>query len=130
MVDAEGTFEVTSMNEDEYQHPEDGARLTRANGTQRFVGDIVGAGSVEWLMSYMPDGRARFIGVQRIVGSLNGRAGSFLIEATGSFDGASSKGSWVVIAGSGTGELRGLQGDGGFAASGQTAEYHLEHRFE
>lgn len=128
MKNAEGTFEITSMGEDAYETSEDGAKLTRANGTQQFAGDIKGEGSVEWLMSYRPEGSARFLGMQRIVGMLGDREGSFLVEAVGDFDGSSSKGSWTVIEGSGTGDLAGLKGDGGFeASSGPNAVYFLNY---
>ena len=140
MESANGTFEITSMGEDTYQTLEDGAKLTRANGSQRFEGDIEGEGSVEWLMSYGPDGGARFLGIQRIVAESAAGAASagnrapvvdtpgFLIEAVGNFDGSSSKGSWAVIEGSGTDGFAGLRGEGGFeAASGTKASYSLEY---
>ena len=104
-------------------------RLTRAKGTQRFTGDIEGDGSVEWLMCYSPDGTARFLGLQEITGSIGGRAGSFVVEATGDHDGMRSKGTWSVIPGSGTGALAGISGEGGFEApSGPNASYSFEYR--
>jgi Protein of unknown function (DUF3224) len=40
-------------------------------------------------------------------------------------------GDWFVIAGSGTGELTGLRGEGGFRANlGEGAEVHLDYWFE
>jgi Protein of unknown function (DUF3224) len=129
MTSATGTFEITGGSEDAYREVEGGVRLTRAKGTQRFTGDIEGEGSVEWLMCYSPDGTARFLGLQEIIGSIGGRAGSFVIEATGDHDGKRSKGTWSVIQGSGTGALAGISGEGGFeAAGGPNASYSLEYR--
>jgi hypothetical protein len=129
MTSATGTFEITGMGEDAYREIEGGTRLTRAKGTQRFNGDIEGEGSVEWLMCYSPDGTARFLGLQEISGSIGGRAGSFVVEATGDHDGKRSKGTWSVIAGSGTGALVGISGEGGFEApGGPNASYNLEYR--
>ncbi len=128
MSTATGNFEITSMGEDTYQELQGDAKLTRANGTQRFTGDIEGEGSVEWLMCYLPGGGARFLGLQRIAGSIGGREGSCVIEAVGNFDGRKSRGTWTVIEGSGTGELAGLRGEGSFqAASGPVASYSLEY---
>jgi len=128
MTSATGSFEITSMGEDSYQDLEGDAKLTRANGTQRFTGDIEGEGSVEWLMCYLPGGGARFLGLQRIAGSIGGHRGGCVIEAVGNFDGRQSKGTWTVIEGSGTGELSGLRGEGSFqAASGPQASYRLEY---
>jgi hypothetical protein len=79
-------------------------------------------------MCYLPGGGARFLGLQRIAGSIGGHRGGCVIEAVGNFDGRQSKGTWTVIEGSGTGELSGLRGEGSFqAASGPQASYRLEY---
>jgi hypothetical protein len=128
MTKATGTFEITSMGEDPYREVEGEPKLTRANGAQRFTGDIEGEGSVEWLVCYLPEG-ARFVGLQRIEGSIGERTGSFLVEATADHDGKRSKGTWTVIGGSGTGGLTGLSGVGTFeAAGGSEASYSLEYQ--
>lgn len=129
MTSASGTFEITGMSEDAHRELEGGMKLTRAQGTQRFSGDIEGEGSVEWLMFYSADGTARFLGLQEISGSIGDRTGTFVLEAVGDHDGKQSKCTWTVIAGSGTGDLAGLSGEGGFEAPGGTkASYHLEYR--
>ena len=66
MASASGTFQITSMREDTYQELDGGGKLTRANGDQRFTGDIEGEGSVEWLMCYSAEGGARYVGLQRV----------------------------------------------------------------
>src|SRR2546427_10597755 len=112
MANATGTFEITSGEEDAYHEQEGDPKLTRARGNQRFSGDIEGHGSVEWLMCYSPDGTARFVGLQRIEGSVGGRTGSFVIEAGGDHDGPRAKGTWTVIEGSATREPSGPSGEG------------------
>ncbi len=128
MAGATGTFTITSMGEDTLQEVEGGTKLTRAYGTQAFTGDIEGEGSVEWLMCYLPGGTARFLGVQRITGSIGGRTGTVVIESVGDHDGSQSKGTWTVIAGAGSGELSGLTGEGSFQAPGREVTYSLEYR--
>ena len=50
---------------------------------------------------------------------------------SGSFDGGEAKGEWTVVPGSGTDELGGLRGRGGFAAPlGSEAAVTLEYEFE
>jgi hypothetical protein len=128
MATATGTFQITSMGEDTYRELEGGGKLTHANGTQRFTGDIEADGSVEWLMCYSPEGGARFIGLQHVAGSIGERAGTFVVEAVGNFDGTQSEGTWTVVAGSGTGDFTGLSGEGGFnASSGPHASYRLDY---
>jgi hypothetical protein len=127
METATGTFDVASASEEPYREVAGEARLTHALGTQTFNGDIVGEGSIHWLMCYLPDGGARMVGIQRIEGSICGRAGSVILEATGEHDGTGSRSKWRVIPGSGTGQLTGLTGEGSFEAKGgATVSYRLQ----
>jgi hypothetical protein len=130
MADATGTFEVTPGSEDPLHATEDGPKLTHATGTQRFAGDLEADGAVDWLMCYLPDGSATFVGFQRIDGSLAGRTGTFVMQAAGSHDGTGSRATWTVVPGSGTGGLEGITGEGSFdAAGGRTVTYALAYRF-
>ena len=62
---------------------------------------------------------------------LAGREGTFALQDTGTVDGSIVSGGWFVVPGSGTGQLAGLRGDGGFRASlGEGAEVHLDYWFE
>ena len=83
MTKATGSFEVTSMAEDPYEELDGGIKLTHASGAQRFTGDIEGDGAVHWLMLYRTDKTARFVGLQRITGSVAGRRGTFVLTAEG-----------------------------------------------
>ena len=131
MPNATGTFEIISASDDAFHESENGPKLTRASGTQRFSGEIEGDGSVEWLMCYLPDRSATFVGLQRIDGAVGGRKGSFVIQAVGVHDGEQSKASWSIVAGSGTGELAGIRGEGSFhAPGGADASYNLEYRLD
>ncbi len=127
MSKASGTFRVVGGGETTLREAAGEVKLTHVTGRQQFEGDVVGEGAVEWLMAYSPDRTARFIGFQRIEGSLGGRSGSFLMESTGDHDGHASHGRWRIVAGSGTGELAGISGTGRFDAPGGPAvSYELE----
>jgi hypothetical protein len=128
MSRATGIFTVTGGNEQTIRDAEGEMRLTRVSGSQRFEGAIVGDGSVEWVMCYSPDRSSRFVGFQRIEGSIGERSGSLVMESTGFHDGRSSVGSWRIIPGSGTGELAGIGGRGTFEAPGGPAvTYELDY---
>ena len=128
MPKATGSFQITSMSEDSYEDRGDGAKLTHSSGDQAFSGDIDGDGQVHWLMSYRPDGTATYVGLQRITGSVGGRRGSFVIDASGEFDGAASRGTWSIIRGTGTDDLKGITGTGRFEApGGPSATYDLDY---
>ena len=122
-----GTFEVLSGSEEAIREAEGEPRLAHASGTQRFSGGIESDGAIDWLMCYLPGGGARFVGLQRITGSVGARTGSFVMEAIGDHDGRQSTARWRIIAGSGSGELTGITGTGSFhAPGGRTASYELE----
>ena len=128
---AQARFEVQSWDENTYEELDGDAKLTRASVGQGFTGDLEGDGSVEWLMCYREDKTADFVGLQRFVGRLGGRSGSFVMQTHGSFDGAEAKGSLAVVARSGTEELAGITGTGAFAAPlGSTASVDLDYDFE
>jgi hypothetical protein len=127
MTKARGSFAVTSWHEDPYEELEGGGKLTRASVEQTFTGDISGDGAVQWLMSYRSDGTARFVGLQRVRGSVGDRSGSFVLETAGDFDGNEAKGTWSVVAGSGTAGLTGLRGAGMFRAP--KASFELDYEF-
>ena len=96
---------------------EDGRKLAQASVRQAFSGEIEGEGEVEWLMCYRPDLTADFVGLERIVGRIGDRAGSFVaLHSAGLFDGRVARGELTVVRGSGTGELEGLRGSGEFTA--------------
>jgi Protein of unknown function (DUF3224) len=80
--------------------------------------DIEGEGSVEWLMCYSAVGTATFVGLQQITGKLGNSRGHFVVTSEGTPDGKESKGTWTVVAGSGSGGLSGLRGQGSFAVPG------------
>jgi hypothetical protein len=128
MPTAKGTFEVVSAGEEAYHEADGEPRLTHASGEQRFSGAIEGEGSIEWLMCYLPNGDARFVGLERIAGTVDGHRGSFMLEADGRHDGTGSRSTWRVIEGSGSGDLAGITGQGGFEApGGKIVSYHLEY---
>lgn len=114
-----------------YDEPADGPVLTRIHVQESFSGDIQGDGVVEFLQAGRADGSASFAGLERVTGKLAGREGTFVLQDTGTVDGSIVSGDWFVVPGSGTGQLAGLRGDGGFRASlGEGAEVHLDYWFE
>jgi Protein of unknown function (DUF3224) len=126
---AKARFTIRSWDEKPYSEGQDLPKLTRANVTRTFTGDITGEGQVEYLMLYRSDGSATFVGLERVVGHLAGKAGSFVLQRTGSFDNGVARESYVVIPGSGTGELRDLRGEG-TSAVGHGTEHPLTLSYE
>ncbi len=109
---ANARFAIKSWDEQPYSEGPEQPKLTRARVIKGYTGDIVAEGHVEYLMMYRSDGSATFVGLERVVGRIGGKAGSFVLHRTGVFEGGQAKESYSVIPGSATGELRGLAGVG------------------
>ena len=130
MKSANARFAIKSWNEQPYSDGRDQPKLTRATVTKTYTGDIDGEAQVEYLMMYRPDGTAAFVGLERVVGRIGDKTGSFVLQRTGVFEGGQAKESYSVIAGSGTGELRGLAGDGNSAVGhGMEHPFSLDYEF-
>src|SRR5437762_7383880 len=112
---AHARFAIKSWDEKPYSEGRDLPRLTRASVMKTFTGDIEGEGQVEYLMMYRNDGSATFVGLERVVGRIGGKVGSFVLQRSGVFENGQAKESYSVIPGSATGDLRGLRGEGSSA---------------
>jgi hypothetical protein len=112
---ASARFAIKSWDEKPYSEGENLPKLTRASVAKVYTGDIVGEGHVEYVMMYRGDGSATFVGLERVVGQIAGKTGSFVLQRTGVFEGGQASESYSVIVGSATGELQGLVGDGSTA---------------
>ena len=121
---ANARFAIKSWDEKPYSEGQDRPRLTRASVTKTYTGDIEGEGQVEYLMMYRSDGSATFVGLERVVGRIGGKTGTFVLQRTGIFEGGQAKESYSVISGSATGDLQGLTGDGSSAVG-----HGMEHPF-
>jgi hypothetical protein len=126
---AKSLFTIKSWDEKPYGEGPDLPKLTRAAVTKTFTGDIAGEGQVEYLMMYRGDGSATFVGLERVIGQIRGKAGSFVLQRTGVFENGAAKESYVVVPGSGTGALRGLRGEGA-SAVGHGTEYPFTLEYE
>lgn len=126
---ANSRFAIKSWDEKPYSEGQDLPKLTRAAVTKTFTGDLEGEGHVEYLMMYRTDGSATFVGLERIIGHLAGKAGSFVLQRTGVFENGVAQESYVVIRDSGTGELRGLRGEGE-SAVGHGSEHPVTLTYE
>jgi hypothetical protein len=128
---ANAVITVQTYEPSTYDEAASGPALTRIHVSESFAGDIEGAGVVEFLQAARADGSASFVGIERVTGKLAGREGTFLLQDAGTVEGSLVSGDWFVIPGSGTGQLSGLRGEGGFSANlGEGAKVHLDYWFE
>jgi len=121
---ANARFAIKAWDEKPYSEGQDLPKLSRASVKKTLTGDIAGESQVEYLMMYRADGSATFVGLERITGRLGGKSGSFVLQRSGVFENGQAKESYTIVPGSGTGELRGLRGEGSTSVG-----HGMEHPF-
>ena len=95
--------------------------------TEEFAGDLVGVGSARLvLVTEAGGGTAHFAGMERFLGKLGEREGSFIFQNSGTLSDGVLQSTWRVIAGSGTEQLAGLCGEGGCDPKGYSLDYWFE----
>lgn len=109
---ARALFTIKTWDEKPFSEGPDRPRLTRASVVKVYTGDIEGEGQAEYLMMYRADGSAAVLGLERVVGRILGRTGTFVLQRIGAFESGQARESYSVLPGSATGELSGLRGDG------------------
>ena len=109
---ANARFAIKGWHAKPYSEGQGLPKLPRATVSKTFSGDIEGESQVEYLMMYRSDGSASFVGLERVVGRLNGKSGSFVLQRIGTFEAGQAKESYSLVSGSGTGELRTLRCEG------------------
>ncbi|HEY4216437.1 MAG TPA: DUF3224 domain-containing protein [Gemmatimonadaceae bacterium] len=129
MTQLTGTFDVLGWEEQPYDAPQGLPKLTYADVSHALHGDIEGEASVTYLMGYRPDGSAVFVGLIRVIGSVEGKHGSFVMQDVGTYENTLARGRWTIVPGFGTGSLRELRGNGYFAAAEDSATYMIDVSF-
>ncbi len=107
---AKGTFTV-EMTPQAEPDAESGVTLRRMSLAKRYEGGLAATGRGEMLTALTPvQGSAGYVAIERVTGTLDGRAGSFVLQHTGTMDRAMQRLSITVVPDSGTGALAGLAG--------------------
>ncbi len=135
---ATGTLEVQTWDEKTWEgklwNEVPGAKLTHAITIKAYHGDIEGDGTSHSLTNYSDDGSAIYIGMERIVGRVGSRSGSFVLQSTGTYDPntGTAEATLSIVSGSGTGELNRLRGTGAFVSRHGASQtpYTLDYDFE
>jgi hypothetical protein len=105
--------------------------LLEISMNETFTGDIEGQSPVRALQVKRDDRSAFLVSMQKFHGKLGGREGTFVLQGSEVVDDGKIKATWFVVPGSGTDELRGLRGEGGFEGSfGKGSDGTLEYWFE
>ncbi len=105
-----GTFSVKMTPEDPWD-VDNGVTLGRLRFDKVFSGPLTATSIVQMMAvrTAVAD-PASYVAVEMIVGSVDGKAGSFVVTHTGHMTGGTQTLALAVVADSGTGELAGISG--------------------
>ncbi|MCW3480959.1 DUF3224 domain-containing protein [Neisseriaceae bacterium JH1-16] len=107
---ATGTFEV-QLPALTLHHAEANPLLGRRAIDKRFTGDLLATSQGEMLSAGTTvPGSAGYVAIERVIGSLHGRAGSFVLQHSGTLTRGAAQLSVTVVPDSGTDALLGLSG--------------------
>jgi hypothetical protein len=124
---AEGQFEITSWDQVPYDEAAEGPKLGRATVRKTFRGAFAGESTAELLLCG-DEGGIAYTALERVVGSIGGRAGTFLLLHS-AIRGEEIGPVGRIVPDSGTGELRGLQGTVAIRHDEHGAVFTLDYDF-
>lgn len=105
-------FQITHWDETPFIENISGLKQSHAKITQEYHGDIIGHSELQYLMCYLPNGNANFVGFETIDGTFKGKKGQLVLQHKGEFNqGIASSEFTIVVA---TNELENISGRGSF----------------
>jgi hypothetical protein len=108
---ASGTFEVKLIVQKADSKAAESASLGRMSIEKQFQGDLTGTSAGEMLSAGTEvPGSAGYVAMERVDGTLGGRAGTFVLQHSGTMTRGEPQLSVSVVPDSGTGELLGITG--------------------
>ncbi|HEY2294963.1 MAG TPA: DUF3224 domain-containing protein [Thermoanaerobaculia bacterium] len=123
---ARGTFEVKLTPQADGDAG--AAGLARMILDKRFHGDLEATSQGQMLSAGTAvQGSAGYVALERVSGSLQGRAGTFVLQHHGLMDRGTPRLTITVVPDSGTGELAGLAGTMGITIADGKHSYDFEH---
>lgn len=129
MKKAKGTFEVKIAPLPHYNTSED-AKLARMSIDKQFQGDLVGTSQGEMLSAGTAiKGSAGYVAIERVIGKLNGRSGSFALQHNATMTRGAPYLNIVVVPDSGTEGLAGLRGTMHTVIDKGNHSYEFEYDF-
>jgi hypothetical protein len=128
MTTAKGTFDVKLTPQGNDTAPE-GPNLGRMSLDKQFHGDLAATGKGEMITAagIAVKESAAYSAVERVVGTLHGKQGSFALQHTGVMDRGKPTLTITVVPDSATGELTGLTGRMDIIRDGKQHSYVFEY---
>ena len=106
-----GEFTVTLAPIEGYAHGQQGVNLGRMSIDKQFTGSLTATSQGEMLSAMTPtQGSAGYVAIEQVMGELEGKKGSFVLQHFGIMDKGQDSLILKVVPDSGTDELAGLTG--------------------
>lgn len=123
-------FQVTGWDAAAYDELPDAPTLSRVAVKKTFGGDLKGKSEAQLLMCAAADGSAGYTVMERVVGELCGRSGSFvMIHGATHTPAETSRALGFIMPNSGAGELTGITGTVEFKSSENAKHIILDFAF-
>ncbi|PNS09598.1 DUF3224 domain-containing protein [Solilutibacter silvestris] len=106
----------------------DGAQTGSFRFDKQFSGSLAATSVVQMISAGNPaSGSAAYVAIERIAGTLDGRAGSFMTCHRGIMDGGDISLDVTIVPSSGSGELEGIRGSMKIRVEGGVHFYDLDY---
>lgn len=120
------TIEVSDWKDEPFAAADGGPSLSRPHGVDLYHGGIEAEATWSGLMVAGEDGSGPFQSLQRVVGRVGDRAGSFVLQVNGTYEGGTTAATCLIIPLSGTGDLSAIRGTGGLVYGDKEASIWLD----
>ena len=128
MKTAKGVIHHNNWDEKPY-HEASPQKSTMAIIDVVFEGDLDAKAVTRYLMQYPDDANCHYSGYLAVTGTLDGKAGGFIIFELGTWTDGVARSDWQIVANSGTGALKGITGKGSYSAQhDKTVHYELSYQ--
>ena len=126
---ASGTFEVKLSPQVDGE--EGGACVGRMLIDKRFAGDLAATSRGQMLaVRTAVEGSAGYVAMELVTGALHGRAGTFVLQHTGTMERGAQSLSVTVVPDSATGDLEGLAGRMEIVIVEGRHSYHFDYTLD
>ncbi|WP_434950971.1 DUF3224 domain-containing protein [Shewanella sp. HL-SH4] len=117
-----GHFQITAWDESTYITFAEGGKQTHAKITQQYDGEITGDANVNYLMTYLNDDHAFFVGYEVINIFISQLKGTITLQHTGEYQNHIASSNFTIVVDAGTGDFKNVTGQGFFKTTdnGQT----------
>lgn len=128
MISVTGTYQMSEWQETPLAQNNPPQKCTSVIAPGIFSGQLEGKGQTFYLLSYITEKTGLFSGYTLFEGKIGELVGSFVLRDEGKFDATAATTKWTIIPGSGTQDLKGISGTGGFSATqGLTVTFELSY---